>query len=87
MDRRGRGFEILAPHPLSVVCFRHLPAGLAPSAGALDQHNQRVVDEINRGVLRVSLNDAPQRTPRDSLRDRATRAPRPLTYPTPGTCC
>jgi aromatic-L-amino-acid/L-tryptophan decarboxylase len=32
-----------------VVCFRHLPAGLARSAGALDQHNQRVVDEINRG--------------------------------------
>ena len=42
-------FETLAPHPLSVVCFRHLPAGLAQSPGALDQHNQRVVDEINRG--------------------------------------
>jgi len=44
-------FEILAPHPLSVVCFRHLPAGLARSAGALDQHNQRMVDEINRGGI------------------------------------
>jgi aromatic-L-amino-acid decarboxylase len=32
-----------------VVCFRHLPARLAQNAGALDQHNQRVVDEINRG--------------------------------------
>ena len=42
-------FETLAPHPLSVVCFRHLPARLAQNAAALDQHNQRVVDEINRG--------------------------------------
>jgi aromatic-L-amino-acid decarboxylase len=42
-------FETLAPHPFSVVCFRHLPARLAKNAGALDQHNQRVVDEINRG--------------------------------------
>ncbi|MGZ6252857.1 MAG: aspartate aminotransferase family protein, partial [Candidatus Binataceae bacterium] len=41
-------FETLAPHPLSVVCFRHLPARLAQNAAALDQHNQRVVDEVNR---------------------------------------
>jgi len=40
-------FETLAPHPLSVVCFRHLPARLAQDAGALDQHNQRVVDELS----------------------------------------
>jgi aromatic-L-amino-acid decarboxylase len=42
-------FEALAPHPLSVVCFRHVPARLAHSAAALDEHNQCVVDEINRG--------------------------------------
>jgi len=42
-------FEVLAPHPLSVVCFRHVPARLAHSAAALDEHNQCVVDEINRG--------------------------------------
>jgi len=42
-------FETLAPHPLSVVCFRHQPARFAQNAGALDEHNQRVVDEINRG--------------------------------------
>jgi aromatic-L-amino-acid decarboxylase len=42
-------FEVLAPHPLSVVCFRHLAAPLAYSGTALDEHNQRVVDEINRG--------------------------------------
>jgi aromatic-L-amino-acid decarboxylase len=42
-------FEILAPHPLSVVCFRHVPK---PVAGdALDAHNQRVVDEVNRTGL------------------------------------
>ncbi len=39
-------FEILAPHPFSVVCFRHAPRALAE--GALDAHNQRIVDEINR---------------------------------------
>jgi aromatic-L-amino-acid decarboxylase len=42
-------FEVLAPHPLSVVCFRHVPARLAHSASALDEHNQCVVDKINRG--------------------------------------
>lgn len=42
-------FELLAPHPLSVVCFRHAPAGLKGDGAALDDHNQRVVDEINRG--------------------------------------
>lgn len=40
-------FETLAPHPLSVVCFRHVPARHAHRAAALDEHNQRVVDEIN----------------------------------------
>ena len=42
-------FEILAPHPLSVVCFRHVPGRLTQSPEALDRHNQQVVDEINRG--------------------------------------
>jgi aromatic-L-amino-acid/L-tryptophan decarboxylase len=41
-------FETLAPHPLSVVCFRHVPATLVQDTDALDQHNQRVADEINR---------------------------------------
>ncbi len=44
-------FEILAPHPLSVVCFRHRPQRLRNDIAALDAHNQRVVDEINRGGL------------------------------------
>jgi len=41
-------FEILAPHPLSVVCFRHVPREIAGDGEALDAHNQRVVDEVNR---------------------------------------
>ncbi|HZO82460.1 MAG TPA: pyridoxal-dependent decarboxylase [Candidatus Binataceae bacterium] len=42
-------FELLAPHPLSVVCFRHLPERLKGDGdAALDEHNQRVVEEINR---------------------------------------
>jgi aromatic-L-amino-acid decarboxylase len=41
-------FETLAPHPLSVVCFRHRPAHLADDGDALDRHNQRVADELNR---------------------------------------
>jgi len=38
-------WEVLAPHPLSVVCFRHAPSGLAGEA--LDEHNARVVDAVN----------------------------------------
>ncbi|HLK86308.1 MAG TPA: pyridoxal-dependent decarboxylase [Candidatus Binataceae bacterium] len=41
-------FELLAPHPLSVVCFRHAPQKLGKDDATLDEHNQRVVDEINR---------------------------------------
>jgi aromatic-L-amino-acid decarboxylase len=47
IDEAG-DFETMAPHPLSVVCFRHLPAQLAQDADALNQHNQRIVDEVNR---------------------------------------
>lgn len=42
-------FELLAAHPLSVVCFRHAPAALKNDAAGLDGHNQRLIDEINRG--------------------------------------
>jgi aromatic-L-amino-acid decarboxylase len=38
-------WEVLAPHPLSVVCFRHRPNGL--SADALDAHNLALVDRVN----------------------------------------
>jgi aromatic-L-amino-acid decarboxylase len=38
-------WEVLAPHPLSVVCFRHAPPGLA--GDALDAHNMAIVDGVN----------------------------------------
>jgi aromatic-L-amino-acid decarboxylase len=74
-------FELLAPHPLSVVCFRHTPARLKGGAAALDAHNQRVVDEINRGgfaflsttklegrlAIRFAIGNA--RTTRDDVRE------------------
>ena len=41
-------FELMAPHPLSVVCFRHVPAELRSDPAKLDEHNQRIVDEVNR---------------------------------------
>jgi aromatic-L-amino-acid decarboxylase len=41
-------FEILAPHPFSTVCFRHTPREIAGDGEALDAHNQRIVDEVNR---------------------------------------
>jgi aromatic-L-amino-acid/L-tryptophan decarboxylase len=39
------GWDVLAPHPLSVVCFRHTVAGLDEEA--LDVHNLAVVDRVN----------------------------------------
>lgn len=38
-------WEILAPHPLSVVCFRYAPAGLAESE--LDRLNASVMHRVN----------------------------------------
>jgi aromatic-L-amino-acid decarboxylase len=40
-------WEVVAPHPLSVVCFRYAPPGL--SGEALDALNLRMVDDINAG--------------------------------------
>lgn len=38
-------WEILAPHPLSVVCFRHRLSGVDDAA--LDAHNLAIVDAVN----------------------------------------
>jgi len=40
-------FEILAPHPLSVVCFRHAPPHLRDAPSALDAHNAELADRLN----------------------------------------
>ena len=38
-------WEVVAPHPLSVVCFRHADPGL--SGDALDAHTAAIVDAVN----------------------------------------
>jgi aromatic-L-amino-acid decarboxylase len=71
-------WEVLAPHPLSVVCFRHVPKGLA--GDAVDEHNQHMLDEVNAGgeifisstrlhgqlALRLAIGN--ERTTRDDVR-------------------
>ena len=46
VDQAG-GWQRLAPVPFSVVCFRHCPAGVEDE-GALERHNQAVMDSVNR---------------------------------------
>jgi aromatic-L-amino-acid decarboxylase len=70
-------WEIAAPHPLSVVCFRHVPPGFEPEA--VDAHNLAVMDAVNAGgevflsstrlygrvVLRIAIGN--ERTTRDDV--------------------
>jgi aromatic-L-amino-acid decarboxylase len=70
-------WEIAAPHPLSVVCFRHIPLGL--DAAAVDAHNLAVMDAVNATgeaylshtkldgavVLRIAIGN--ERTTRDDV--------------------
>ncbi|HVA37470.1 MAG TPA: pyridoxal-dependent decarboxylase [Candidatus Dormibacteraeota bacterium] len=44
---REPDFEILAPHPLSVVCLRHVPADLRGDETALDAHNAALAERVN----------------------------------------
>ncbi len=43
--RAEPGWNVVAPHPLSVVCFRHERAGDDPAA--TDAHNLAIVDAVN----------------------------------------
>lgn len=45
--RAEPGWEVLAPHPLSVVCFRCV--GDEPGEAACDAYNARIVDCVNAG--------------------------------------
>jgi len=70
-------WEISAPHPLSVVCFRHVPPGLDDAA--CDAHNLAIMDAVNatgeaylsntrlhgRIVLRIAIGN--DRTTRDDV--------------------
>ncbi|HQL23882.1 MAG TPA: hypothetical protein PKY95_05635 [candidate division Zixibacteria bacterium] len=40
-------FELLAPAPLNVLCFRYRPTGAADSE-ALNRLNERLLEEVNR---------------------------------------
>lgn len=43
---REPGWRVMAPVPMSVVCFRHEPAGVADEA-AHAAHNARILDRVN----------------------------------------
>ncbi len=38
-------WEIMAPHPFSVVCFRHVPPSL--NDALIDAHNERILEAVN----------------------------------------
>jgi len=71
------GWEIAAPHPLSVVCYRYAPPGREPAAA--DTLNAAIVDDVNadgrvfisstklrgRTVLRLAIGN--ERTTRDDV--------------------
>jgi aromatic-L-amino-acid decarboxylase len=71
-------WEVMAPHPLSCVCFRHVPKDL--DGEALDAHNQRIMDAVNasgemfisstrlNGRLALRLAIGNERTTRDDVR-------------------
>jgi aromatic-L-amino-acid decarboxylase len=75
--RAEPGWEIMAPHPLSVVCFRYVGEGGSPQD--LDARNQRIADDVNatgevflsttrlqgRVALRVAIGN--ERTTRDDV--------------------
>ncbi|MFN2459398.1 MAG: aspartate aminotransferase family protein [Candidatus Velthaea sp.] len=70
-------WEVAAPHPLSVVCFRHHPPAL--DAGDLDEHNLALMESVNatgevylshakldgRVALRLAIGN--ERTTRDDV--------------------
>ena len=41
------GWEVVAPHPLSVVCFRNVDRGDGESEEDIDARNARLADEVN----------------------------------------
>jgi glutamate/tyrosine decarboxylase-like PLP-dependent enzyme len=46
---QARDFELMAPVPLSIVCFRYVPAnGRSLSDDALDPLNDRILEECER---------------------------------------
>ncbi len=44
--RAERGWEVMAPVGMSVVCFRHIPAGMAEAE--IERHNASILEQVNR---------------------------------------
>ena len=59
--RAEPGWEVVAPHPLSVVCFRYVGEGGDPEM--LDRRNQRLADDVNAtGEIFISTTRVAGRT-------------------------
>jgi aromatic-L-amino-acid decarboxylase len=41
-------YEVMAPCPVGLVCFRHRPAALAEREDALAEHNRGILERVNR---------------------------------------
>ena len=41
-------FEVMAPSPVGLVCFRHRPVAIARDEAALAEHNRAILDAVNR---------------------------------------
>ncbi|MGH7631871.1 MAG: pyridoxal phosphate-dependent decarboxylase family protein [Gemmatimonadales bacterium] len=41
-------YEVMAPSPVGLVCFRHRPAGIANDEAALAVRNRAILDRVNR---------------------------------------
>ena len=68
------GWEVSAPHPLSVVCFRYVPGATADGAAldedALDELNLAIMHAVNAGGEVFLSNDPAARPDRAAHRDR-----------------
>ena len=51
---KARGFELMAPVPFGLVCFRYRPPGLDPHSPGVDDLNQELLRQVNE-TRRVHL--------------------------------
>jgi len=49
------GWEVVAPHPFSAVCFRHLVPGVDDPV--LATHNARILDRVKWNLLQAAMVD------------------------------
>ncbi len=60
--RSTPGFQVLAPVPLNVICFRYAPSGITDAA-LLDALNARLLESLNRtGTMYISHTRLSDRT-------------------------